>query len=145
MAVGCTHPDQTGFVEHLTRALHARGRPGHCLAPKPNPITTDGYPPAGTPAVAVIASGAAGPDEDDLCRINIQLHTPTQVTVSVASADDEPDGQDLSTVGGDEPDIIVDYLEPGGPTLRHIGPALTPQPTVINRAGPQSDWSVGPP
>ena len=133
VAVGCTHPDQTGFVEHLTRALHARGPPCHCLAPKPNPITTDGCPPASSPAVAVTTSGAPGPDEEDLCRINIQLRTPTPVPVSVASAHDEPDGQALSSVGGDEPDIIVDYLEPGGPTRPHpAGPhAAAPPPLIV--------------
>jgi hypothetical protein len=31
-------------------------------------------------------------------------------------------------VGGDEPDLVVAYLDPGGPTLRHIGPALMPCP-----------------
>jgi hypothetical protein len=142
VAVGCTHPDETAFVEHLTRALHARGRPCHCLAPKPDPIAT-GYPPAGGPTVAVITSGAPGPDENDLCRINIRLHTPSPVTASVASHR-KPTGQDLHAVGGDEPDIVVDYLEPGGPTLRHIGPALTPQPDH-RRAGSQSDRSVHPP
>ena len=132
LAVGCTRPDESAFVEHLTGALHARGRPCHRLAPKPGPITTDGYTPAhsqaDTPTVAVITSGTPGPDENDLCRITIELHTPTQVTKSVAAAHREPDGQDLSAVGGHEPDIIVDYVDPGGPTLRHIGPALTPQP-----------------
>ena len=113
------------------------------MAPKPNPITTDGYTAAGSPAVAVINSGAPGPDEDDLCRVNIQLHPPTQVTVSVASADREPDWQDLSTGGGDEPDIIVAYLEPGGPDTAPHRAGLTPQPDH-HRAGWQSDRSVRP-
>jgi hypothetical protein len=152
VAVGCTHPDQTGFVEHLTRALHARGRPGHCLAPKPDPITTDGYPPAGGPAVAVINSGAAGPDEYDLCRINIQLHTPTPVTVSVASADGEPDGTTSVRSAATRPPWAATSRTSSSPTsIRAARPCATSgrpscrAPTVPNRAGSPSDRSVRPP
>jgi hypothetical protein len=140
VAVGWTEPDETAFVDHLTRALHARGRRCHYLAPKPS-VTTGGsmsaHGQAGGQTVAVITSGDPGADENELCRINIQLDTPTQVTASVTSAQREPDGRDPRRVGGHQPDIIVDYLDPGGPTLRHIVPALMPPPD--HTAGAQFD------
>lgn len=126
VAIGCTHPDEAAFADQLTRALHARGRPSHCLAPKAKPLTSDGCMPAGSPTVAVITGRAPASDENDLCRINIQLHTYTEVTASVAAANRELDGQDRCNLDGQEPDIIVDYLDPGGAAIHHIGPALTP-------------------
>ena len=91
-----------------------------------------GHSRASGPTVAVITSGTPGPDETDLCRFNIQLRTPTQVTEPAACANREH-----------ESDIVVDYLDPGGPTIRHLGPAFTPSPDH-DRAGTQSDWRVRP-
>lgn len=141
VAVGWTQPDETAFVDHLTRALHARGRRCHYLAPKPDPVTiggsTSAHSRAGGPMVAVITSGGQGADENELCRINIQLDTPTKVSTSIAAAQREPDGRDPRRVAGDQADIIVDYSDPGGPTLRHFVPALMPQPHDAARS--QSD------
>lgn len=140
VAVGWTEPDETPFVDHLTRALHARGRRCHYLAPKPDPVTTKGsttaHGQAGGPMVAVITSGEPAADENELCRINIQLDTSTQVSAS-AGAHREPDARDTPSAGGHQPDIIVDYRHPGGPTLRHVVPALMPQPH--HPAGSQPD------
>jgi hypothetical protein len=103
VAVGYTHPDGTAFADHLTRALHARGRSCHCRPAKPKSTMAAGCMPAhnqaGGVTVAVITSGACGPDETDVCRINLQLHTPAGVVASIASAQREPDGRDLGTGG----------------------------------------------
>src|SRR5436190_22584272 len=72
VAVGCTHPDITGFVDQLTQALHARGRPCRCQPSSPEAVRRDGSAPAGSPTVAVITSGLPGADDTDLCRINIE-------------------------------------------------------------------------
>jgi hypothetical protein len=135
VAVSWAEPGETAFVDYLTRALHARGRRCQYLASEP--VATDGSSPAhgqsGGPMVAVITSGGPGAAENEVCRINIRLETPTQ---SVASAQREPGARDAPSVAGHQPDIIVDYLGPGGPTLRHIVPALMPQPH--DGAGSQS-------
>lgn len=141
VAVGWSRPEETPFVDQLTRALHARGRRCHYRAPEPHCATTDGPTPAhaqaGGPMVAVITSGGPGADENELCRINIQLETPAHVSASAAAAQREPDTRDPRSVGGHQPDIIVDYGNPGGPAVRHIVPALTPQPD--HAADPRSD------
>jgi hypothetical protein len=97
VAVGWSNPDESAFADQLTRALLARGLPCRCG----NTATVSGM-------MAVITSGVAGRDETDLCRVDIHLHTPGRPT-----ADHN---------GG--PDIVVDYLDPDGPIIRHIVPAL---------------------
>jgi|GEM_PF-6979602 hypothetical protein len=133
VAVGCTRPAETAFADQLTQALHARGRPGHCLMAKSKPVTTDGDTRARSDAegliVAVIASGTPDPEETELCRINIQLYTPNPVTPPAACADRGAAGQRRGSVGGQEADIIIDYLDPGGPAIRHLGPALETRPS----------------
>jgi hypothetical protein len=130
VAVAWTQPDETPFVDHLTRALHARGRSCHYLGPKPDPVTTSGPTPAhgqaGGPMVAVITSSGPGAHEKELCRINIQLNRPTHVSASAAAAQREPDTRDAPSVSGQQPDIIVDFWDRDGPTLRHVVPALMP-------------------
>jgi hypothetical protein len=51
VAVGCTHPDETAFVEHLTRAPYAAD--GSATAWHPNPIRSR---PTGTPPPAALPS-----------------------------------------------------------------------------------------
>jgi hypothetical protein len=146
VAVGRTHPDETAFADQLTQALHARGRPSHCLTAKPKPVTTDRYTRARSDAdgltVAVITSGTPDPDETELCRINIQLYTPNRVTPPAPSTHMGADGQHRGSVGGRQPDIIVDYLDHGGAAIRHLGPALAARPSS---AGSLSDRRVRPP
>jgi hypothetical protein len=141
VAVGWTQPGETPFADHLTRALQARGRRCHYLGPKSDPVTTDGSTPAqsqaGGPMVAVITSAGPCADENELCRINIRLDTPTQASASAPATWREPGARDPRSVGGQQPDIIVDYCDPGGPALRHIVPALLPQP--YHAAGSLSD------
>ena len=71
-------------------------------------------------------------DETDLCRVNIQLSTPDQVTAPDACTHSAADGQDPGNAGGQEPDIIVDYLHPGSPAIRHLGPVFA-TPTAKGR------------
>jgi hypothetical protein len=131
VAVGWSNPDETAFAGQLTRALLARGLPCRCLPAQANATRPDGCPadpPGNTPMVAVITSGAAGLDETDLCRIDIHLHTPVRPAAAGLSApSDEPDRPSRYTADhGRWPDIVVDYLDPDGPIIRHIVPALTP-------------------
>lgn len=146
VAVGCTHPAWIAFADHLTQALRARGRQCHHLTPRPAPTTTDRCMPAhsgaSNPTISVITGATPGIDETDLCRINIQLYEPTQSTTAPATGRG-PDGQDRTTGNGEQPNVIIDYLDPGGPTIRHLGPALT-QPDH-QRAGSQSDRRLRPP
>jgi hypothetical protein len=131
IAVRHACPDQTGFADHLTQALHARGRPCRCLLARPGPDSHDGSPAAdgeaGGATVTVITGGAPGPDETEVCRIDIQLGPLTQVAASALSSGSGHNGQG-PPAGGDEPDIIVDYLDPDGPTIRHIRATLTSPP-----------------
>lgn len=114
VAVGWSNPDEAAFADQLTRALLARGMPCRCLRAKSNPAGSHGCTADNTLMVAVITSGTAGADESDLCRINIQLQTPTRSAASGDAVDD-----------GHWADIVVDYLDPGGPTISRIAPALT--------------------
>jgi hypothetical protein len=143
VAVGYTRPDETAFADQLAEALHARGRPGHCLTARPGPAATDRYTPAqgdaDGPAVAVITGGTPDADETDVCRINIQLCAPDRANPSAASAFRETDRRHRGSVVGQEPDIVVDYLDPGGAEIRHLGPALAARPSS---AGSQSDRRV---
>lgn len=124
VAVGYASPDQTAFAEQLTSALHARGRSCHRLAAKPSCTVVDACTStdsqAGDATVAVITSGARGTDETEVCRVNIQLYGPAQLDASNASGH-EPDGRGPGTGSGQGVDIVVDYHDPGGPTIRHLG------------------------
>jgi hypothetical protein len=78
VAIACTRPDDVAFAHELGRALRLRGRRCRYLPPIhhsgdrsiPNEREVVGRP------IAVIISGVHGPEENDLCRINIQLHAP---------------------------------------------------------------------
>src|SRR5437016_14488145 len=86
VAVGCTHPDDIGFADLLTQALHARGRPCRCLPSSIQAVRCDGSTPAGSPTVTVITSGSPGGDDTDLCRIDIEVHLSIPVSAAVDSA-----------------------------------------------------------
>ena len=76
VVIGATWPDESGFADHLTRALHARGRPCLCVRSTPGSAPADGYPPPGrltAPTVAVITSMTAGPDQTPPCQVDIRL------------------------------------------------------------------------
>ncbi|HYU85236.1 MAG TPA: hypothetical protein VEK80_10560 [Kribbellaceae bacterium] len=127
VAVGCADPDGSAgtphlgpldlglpdaapvggrFADHLTQALHARGRPCRCLPAKPSPT--------GSWAVTVIISEVATPEDADLCRIDIQLDLPAPAVA----------GSSRGFPGDRTPDIVIDYEDPRGPTIRYVVPAL---------------------
>lgn len=134
VAVGCTRPDQTTFAHQLTEALHARGRPSHCRTAKPKPITTGQYARAGSDSamIAVITSEPPNAEDTDVYRVNIQLSTPKRVAPPAASLERGTDGQRRDSAGRQEPDIIVDYLDPGGPAIRHLGPGFAARPSSVD-------------
>jgi hypothetical protein len=112
VAVGCADPNKMAFADHLTRALYARGRPCRCL---PSSRTQ----PAGTavlPTTALITSD--GPDDSDLCRIDIHL--------SITAAEQQPAAAPAPAGDHRRPDIVVDVADPDGPAIRHIGATLSP-------------------
>jgi hypothetical protein len=117
VAVDCGTPDRIAFADQLTQALHARGRDCRCQTARrrctaAGSATVSGQ--AGSVAtVAVITSNAPGPEDSELCRIDIQVYRPT-----IHSAEDPGPAWDRP------PDIVVDYLDPDGPVIRHIAPAL---------------------
>jgi len=143
VAVGCTCPDETTFAHQLTEALHARGRPGHCRMAKPKPMTTGPSTRADSAGdshmIAVITSGALDTDETDVCRVNIQLCTPTWAAPPAASRTGEADYEHRDRAGRQQADIIVDYLDPSGPAIRHLGPGFAALPPSV---GPQPDRRV---
>ena len=123
VAVECAHPDETGFADQLTQALHARGRPCRCLPPNPDLAPAYGSTPDDAPTVTVITGGPpAGADDTDLCRIDIELYTPAPAE----PAHPRTDERERSLPGQHAPDIVIDLLSPDGPTIRHIQPTLTP-------------------
>ncbi len=144
VAVGCTRPDENAFADQLAEALRARGRSGRCLTARSKPVTTAGYAPADHAGadgstVAVITSRTTDADETDVCRINIQLCAANRTNPSAVSVNRPADGQQRGSVVGQEPDIILDYLNPGGAAIHHLGPALAARPSS---AGSQPDRSV---
>ena len=145
VAVGCTHPDETTFADQLAQALHARGRPDHCLTAKPRPVTTDrsagAHIDSDGPTVAVIISGTPNGDETEVCRINIRLYPPNPATPPAASADRGADLQDRGSVGTQKPDVTIDYLDPAWAAIRHLGSGLAARASSTSS---QSDRRVRP-
>jgi hypothetical protein len=149
VGVAWTQPAQGAFVELLNRALHDRGRACRSLAPKNHPVAGDAsgraHSAAGGPAVAVITSGITDPDDKELCRIDVELHSLVQSAAPVAPACQGHDRQGTCSAGDRQPDVIVDYLDPAGPTIRHIRLGLTPQHHRHQPTSSPSDRRVGPP
>jgi len=126
VAVGSTGPSDSGFADHLTQALIARGRPCRCVPATAAPVPPAGAPPQGAVGelrIAVIVGGAPGPSDAELCRIDIQLrgHLPHPAALDLGSP------PRCCTAGLDAalPDIVVDYYAPDGPTIRHLAATLT--------------------
>lgn len=100
-------------VDHLTQALHARGRvcryrpagskPGE--AGDPHPVR--GQHGSG---VVVITGGLATGTDRGVLRVGVRVTAGP--------------GQDVFPAGGD-PDIVLDYQDPDGPTIRYLAPHLS--------------------
>jgi hypothetical protein len=128
VVIGAAHPDESGFADHLTRALHARGRPCLCVGSSPDPAAADGRPAPGrltVPTVAVITSMTGGSDQRPPYQVHIRLdHATERAESSGAAMDGDTAG---NQPGGAQPDIIVD-TGPAGPAIRRIQPATTSTP-----------------
>jgi hypothetical protein len=124
VAVGWSGTEETVFADQLTRALLARGLPCRCVQSRSNPTEPGGItavPPGGCPMVAVITSGVTDGDEGETCRIDIRLDAPTRPARSGSFPPGPgPGGPDLGAVDDHRPDIVVDYVDPDGPTIRHL-------------------------
>ncbi|MDZ5441677.1 hypothetical protein U2F26_02890 [Micromonospora sp. 4G57] len=129
VAVVC--PDsQVTFVGHLTRALHARGRAGRCVASTPTPAGVDrrqsADPAPGHSTVMVITCGACAPGPDEVCRVTIRV--TTDAPTASATDDSHRQPSDPHPDADPDPDIVLDYHDPSGPTIRQIVPRLSPPP-----------------
>jgi hypothetical protein len=119
------YPDTVTFADHLTQALHARGSHCRCLPPRPDANPTGdrtGRPGGDSGSAAVIIDGSSGLHGTDPCHIHIRVLGPARqpgsyVTTGVAGLDhDDGDVPDEER----RPDVVVDYLDPEGPIIRHI-------------------------
>lgn len=125
VAVHYDHGGGEAFADRLTQALLARGRDCHC------PPTAHGSAPvADDPGIegqasarrtVMISGGPADPDGTDTCRIDVQVDATTRPG-GPSSVEDGADPERRDSGGYDlrQPDVVVDYRHPDGPTIRHV-------------------------
>jgi hypothetical protein len=129
------HVDPWGddaFADRLTQALLARGRDCRCpptvheSAPSADHLVTPGQ--AGGRRTAVISCRRADHGDTDVCRIDIQVDASTRPAGPIGGADClDPGGRETGEFGDSRaPDVIVDYLDPAGPIIRHLASWLAP-------------------
>jgi hypothetical protein len=127
VAVAGGHRDGVAFADHLTQALHARGRDCRCHTSQHGPaLAADHVPPVSESrvhAVAVITSAVAGLADSDVCRIDIQVNTGSrQLGSSGLQPRRDPEDRDVRARDDDHaPDIVVNYLDLDGPIIGHLG------------------------
>ncbi|MEU0151558.1 hypothetical protein [Micromonospora fulviviridis] len=130
VAVAC--PDaHLALVDHLAQALHVRGRPCRSLVSKPNPSSTASLPshPGETHStVLVISSGPSGKADDDAERVDINVTVGARPDHRGGVSHRGPDGG--QTDADHEPDIILAYDEPDGPSIRHMASHLSSPPVT---------------
>jgi hypothetical protein len=114
---GEEHHRQDGEVVHVRAREHGNGRGDHPDRP------VGGQ--AGGATVPVITCGAPCPEETAVSRNDIQLGRSAQVTASALSSWSGHRVLEPHAGDGDEPDIIVDYLDPDGPTICHTAATQT--------------------
>ncbi|MCM0676846.1 hypothetical protein NCC78_19460 [Micromonospora phytophila] len=143
VAVAC--PDaHLALVDHLAQALHARGRACHCQISKSNPSSAAGVRSRGDEngsALMVLTSGPSG-QTDDVQRVNIRVtgNAPPALGGAVThQRAGEPHAD-----ADHEPDILLDYHDPDGPTIRHIAPHLSPPPGTPTSSTPAAPTSQPP-
>ncbi|MEU0155997.1 hypothetical protein [Micromonospora fulviviridis] len=107
-------------VDRLAQALHARGRVCRCRAAGSDAGEAGGPPPQwGQPGsgVVVITGGHATGIDRGVLRVDVR------VTAAVATQD-----RGVSRTGSpadSDPDIVLDYQDPGGPVIRYLAPHLS--------------------
>lgn len=128
VAVAC--PDtHLAVVDHLAQALHVRGRPCRSLVSKPNPSSTGSVPSRpeeNRSTVLVVSSGPSGKTDDDVERVDINVTVGAPRDHRGDLSHQRPD--EGHTDADHEPDIILAYHEPDGPTIRHMASHLSPPP-----------------
>lgn len=142
VAVHGDHRYDDDFADRLTQALLARGRDCRCAptaygvaattdrpaAPGPAASGPAASGPAGPGGETVIISGSAGPGNADVCRVDIQVNTVAgSAGPRGAEGGLDADAGDTGESGDREHHIVVDYLDPDGPTIRHLASWLAPQ------------------
>lgn len=119
VVVTCPAPHIT-VVGRLVRALHARGRACHCWVSRPGrPDWARLEPPGSEATVMVIAGMTAAASGHEPHRINLRVatHAPTG-SATGASHRQASDVHPLDA--GRHLDILLDYHDPGWPTVRHV-------------------------
>ncbi len=120
------------FADRLTQALLARGRDCHRpsavrgVAPAEDRTTAEG--PAGARRAVVIVSGPAGAAAADVCRVDIQVNAVARPAGprGVGGGSDADPGDPEKSGDDRQRDIVVDYLDPDGPIVRHLASWLAP-------------------
>lgn len=127
VAVACPE-SQVTVIGYLARALHARGRACRCLVSRPVPASAVRLPlvdpEASDLTVMVITDGTCAPSDDEVCRVNIRVTTDAPTTAATRTSHQQ--ASDLHPDADPHPDIVLDYHDPSGPTIRHIVPQLSP-------------------
>ncbi|MER7335195.1 MULTISPECIES: hypothetical protein [unclassified Micromonospora] len=125
LRVAVTCPDShLTFVGQLTRALHARGLVCRCLVSKPNPSVGGSPSEHGEPepTLAVITSEPFAQTDADVQRVNIDVTAGASAPRGVGSHGKAGDG---NTDADQQPDVVLEYPEPGRLILRHMAPHLS--------------------
>ena len=127
VAVGSTGPSDSGFADHLTQALIARGRPCRCVPATAAPVPPAGAPPQGAIGelrIAVIVGGAPGRPMRS-CAASTSSSRATCRTRRPAPDLGSPPRCCTAGLDAALPDIVVDYYATDGPTIRHLAATLT--------------------
>ncbi|MGS2619471.1 hypothetical protein ACVCAH_33920 [Micromonospora sp. LZ34] len=121
VAVGCPVSHVT-VVGRLVRALHARGRACHCWVSRPARPgvarlgSTDSEASELTVMVIAGVTAVASGDEDFRINVRVTTHAPTALATSAC----HPQASDVHLDADRHLDILLDYYDPGWPTVRHI-------------------------
>ncbi|SCL39435.1 hypothetical protein GA0074692_5362 [Micromonospora pallida] len=119
VAIACP-PAHLTFAGQLTRALHARGRACHCIAPASTSSPSDDLAaPRSTsvdPTIAVIVGGSASAD-DEVYRVSVCLTEDHPKFPAATSGDPTEESHDETVPATD---IVLDYGDPNGPAIRQF-------------------------
>ncbi|MFE9960142.1 hypothetical protein [Micromonospora sp. NPDC005299] len=134
VVVTCS-PSHLPFAGQLTKALHARGRACRCLVPSPDGPPSDDAEAirqaAAGQAIAMIVEGTPT-SGGEVCRISIRISHDSREASPSPTSSEQADGS------GRDPDVIVDYSDPDGPTILQFSVRLalsTDSPVEVTMNG----------